>query len=86
MTEHFEPFLIERVTEPVVFEPVTALRTTDEPIPTALTTTEDMVATEDTKNTGNDGPQLAQDCYDYFFYDDDSDKPMSLEECLSHLP
>ena len=83
--EPFEPFLIERVTEPVVFVPVTALRTTDEPVPTELTTEEiTQLVTE--KDSGNDGPKLAQDCYDYFFYDDDSTEPMSTEECLSHLP
>ena len=38
------------------------------------------------KESGNYGPKLAQDCYDYYFYDDDSTEPMSTEECLSHLP
>ena len=90
--EPFEPFVIERVTEPVVFVPVTALRTTDEPVTTATDlTTEDVteLITEPTiidKDEENDGPKLAQDCYDYFFYDDDSTEPMSTEECLSHLP
>lgn len=83
--EPFEPFLIERVTEPVVFVPVTALRTTDEPA-TTLLTTEKVTQLVTEKNSGNDGPELAQDCYDYFFYDDDSTEPMSTEECLSHLP
>ena len=89
--EPFEPFVIERVTEPVVFVPVTALRTTDEPVTTATELTTDAITETATqliteKEGENDGPKLAQDCYDYFFYDDDSTEPMSTEECLSHLP